>query len=100
MWRGHKVPVSPGEKQFTMFVGWLACTRANKFIPKLLLRCGLIAWTRFRLILRNVLALSEWAVRVGQRLQSRFGKSGAARKLGLVQIIVEASAIRGVFQNT
>jgi len=38
---------------------------------------------------------SQWAVRVGQRLQSRFGKSGAARKLGLVQIIVEASAIRG-----
>ena len=33
---------------------------------------------------------SQWAVRVGQRLQSRFGKSGAARKLGLVQIIVEA----------
>ena len=43
---------------------------------------------------------SQWAVRVGQRLQSRFGKSGAARKLGLVQIIVEASAIRGGFQNT
>jgi len=29
-----------------------------KFILKLLLRCGLLAWTRFRLILRNVLALS------------------------------------------
>ena len=43
---------------------------------------------------------SQWAVRVGQRLQSRFGKSGAARKLGLVQIIVEVSAIRGVFRNT
>ena len=44
---------------------------------------------------------SQWAVRVGQRLQSRFGKSGAARKLGLVQkIIVEASAIRGGFRNT
>jgi len=44
---------------------------------------------------------SQWAVRVGQRLQSRFGKSGAARKLGLVQkIIVEASAIRGCFRNT
>jgi len=26
---------------------------------------------------------SQWAVRVGQRLQSRFGKSGATRKLGL-----------------
>jgi len=42
---------------------------------------------------------SQWAVRVGQRLQSRFGKSGAARKLGLVQIIVEASLIRGGFQK-
>jgi len=30
----------------------------KKFIPKLWLRCGLLAWTRFRLILRNVLALS------------------------------------------
>ena len=28
------------------------------FIPKLLLRCGLLAWTWFRLILRNVLSLS------------------------------------------
>ena len=27
-------------------------------------------------------------------MQSRFGKSGAARKLGLVQIVVEASVIR------
>ena len=43
---------------------------------------------------------SQWAVRVGQRLQSRFRKSGAARKLGLVQIIVEASAIRRGFRNT
>ena len=43
---------------------------------------------------------SEWAVRVGHRLQSRFGKSGAARELGLVQIVVEASAIRGGFLNT
>ena len=40
---------------------------------------------------------SEWAVRVGQRLQLRFGQSGAARELGLVQIVVEASAIRGGF---
>ena len=40
---------------------------------------------------------SQWAVRVGQRLQWRFGKSGAARKLGLVQIIVQASLIRGGF---
>jgi len=43
---------------------------------------------------------SEWAVRVGQRLPSRFGQSGAARELGLVQIVVEASAIRGGFLNT
>jgi len=44
---------------------------------------------------------SQWAViRVGQRLQSRFGKSGAAPKLGLVQIIVEASSIRGGFRDT
>jgi len=41
----------------------------------------------------------QWAVREG-RLQSRFGKSGVARKLGLVQIVVEASAIRGGFPNT
>ena len=43
---------------------------------------------------------SQRAVRVGQRLQSRFEKSGAARNLGLVQIIVEASEIRGGFRNT
>ena len=43
---------------------------------------------------------SEWAVRVGPRLPSRFGQSGAARELGLVQIVVEASAIRGCFPNT
>jgi len=43
---------------------------------------------------------SELAVRVGQRLQSRFGKSGAARELSLVQIVVAASAIRGGFLNT
>ena len=43
---------------------------------------------------------SQWAVRVGQRLQSRFEKSGVARKLGLVQIIVEASSIRRRFKNT
>ena len=43
---------------------------------------------------------SEWAVRVGPRLPSRFGQSGAARELGLVQIVVEASAIRGGFLNT
>jgi len=33
-------------------------------------------------------------------LQSRFGKGGAVQKLGLVQIIVEVSAIRGGFRNT
>ena len=43
---------------------------------------------------------SEWAVRVGQRLQSRFGQSGAAREMNLVQIVVEASAIRGGLPNT
>jgi len=37
---------------------------------------------------------------VGQRLQSRLGQSGEARELGLVQIVVEASAIRGGFLNT
>jgi len=41
----------------------------------------------------------QWAVRVGQRLQSRFGQSGAARELDLVQIVVEASVIRGVCQT-
>jgi len=60
------------------------------------LRYVLLAWTR-------VWANSErgrssgWAVRVGQRLQLRLGKSGEARELGLVQIVVEASAIRGGF---
>jgi len=43
---------------------------------------------------------SEWAVRVGQRLQSRFGQSGAAREMTLVQIVVEVSAIRGGLPNT
>ena len=41
---------------------------------------------------------SEWAVRVGQRLPSRFVQSGAAREMNLVQIVVEAPAIRGVCQ--
>ena len=43
---------------------------------------------------------SEWAVRVGQRLPSRFGQSGAARELGLVQIVLEASEIEGGFLTT
>jgi len=30
---------------------------------------------------------SEWAVRVGQRVPSRFGQSGAAREMNLVQIV-------------
>ena len=42
----------------------------------------------------------QWAVRVGQRLQSRFGQSGAARELNLVQIVVEVSAIRGDLPST
>jgi len=33
-------------------------------------------------------------------LQSRFGKSGAAWKSGLVQIVVEVSAIRGGLPST
>ena len=40
---------------------------------------------------------SEWAVRVGQRLLSRFVQSGAARETNLVQIVVEAPAIKGRF---
>jgi len=43
---------------------------------------------------------SEWAVRVGQRLPSRFMKSGAAREMNLVQIVVEAPAIRGGLPST
>jgi len=38
---------------------------------------------------------SEWAVRVEQRLPSRFVQSRAAREMNLVQIVVEAPAIRG-----
>jgi len=43
---------------------------------------------------------SEWAVRMGQRLPSRFGQSGAARELDLVQIVVEAPEIRGGLPST
>jgi hypothetical protein len=67
--------------------------------PKILARYGLLAWTRVSANSEKCVG-SQWAVRVGQRLQSRFGKSGVARKLGLVQIVVEASAIRGGFPNT
>ena len=42
----------------------------------------------------------EWAVRVGQRLQSRFGQSGAVRELNLVQIVVEVSAVRAGLPST
>ena len=42
----------------------------------------------------------QWAVRVGQRLQSRFGQSGAVRELNLVQIVEEVSAIRGGLPST
>ena len=42
----------------------------------------------------------QWAVRVCQRLQSRFGRSGAVRELNLVQIVEEMSAIRGGLPNT
>jgi len=43
---------------------------------------------------------SEWAVRVGQRLHSRFGQSGAVRELNLVQIVEEVLAIRGGLPST
>jgi len=43
---------------------------------------------------------SEWAVRVRQRLQSRFGQSGAVRELNLVQIVEELLAIRGGLPST
>ena len=43
---------------------------------------------------------SEWAVRVGQRLPSRFVHSGAAREMNLVQIVVEALAIRRGLPST
>jgi len=42
----------------------------------------------------------QWAVRVCQRLQSRFGRSGAVRELNLVQIVEEVSAIRGDLPST
>jgi len=67
--------------------------------PKTLVRYGLLAWTRVSANSEKCRG-SQWAVRVGQRLPSRFGKSGAARELGLVQIVVEASEIRGGFPNT
>jgi len=38
---------------------------------------------------------SGWAVRVWQRVPSRFGQSGAAREINLVQIVVKAPAISG-----
>ena len=63
------------------------------------MRYGLIAWTRVSANSEKGVTF-EWAVRVGQRLQLRFGKSGAARELGLVPIVVEASKIREGFSNT
>ena len=36
----------------------------------------------------------------GAEIASRFGQSGAAREMNLVQIVVEASAIRGGLPNT
>jgi len=41
----------------------------------------------------------QWAVRVSQRLQSRSLQSGAIWRFGLVQIVMEASRIRGVSQT-
>jgi len=43
---------------------------------------------------------SEWVVRVGQKLLSRFGQSGVARELNLVQIIAEAPEIWGGLTST
>ena len=43
---------------------------------------------------------SEWAVRVGHRVPSRIGQSGAARELNLAQIVMEAPAIRGGLPGT
>jgi len=63
------------------------------------MRYGLLAWTRVSANSEKSRG-SQWAVRVAQRLPSGFGQSGAARELGLVQIVVEASAIRGGFPNT
>jgi len=62
-------------------------------------RYGLLAWTRVSADSEKCRG-SQWAVKVGQRLPLRFGQSGAARELGLVQIVVQASAIRGGFPNT
>jgi len=63
------------------------------------MRYGLLAWTRDSANSEKGVS-SEWAVRVGQKLQLRFGKRGAPRELGLVQIVVEASKIREGFPNT
>jgi len=41
----------------------------------------------------------QWAVRVSQRLQSRSLQSGESRTFGLVQIVLEASKNRGVYQT-
>ena len=69
--------------------------------PKTLMRYGLIAWTRVSANSETRKGVTpEWSVRLGQRLQLRFGNSGAARELGLVQIVVEASKIREGFSNT
>jgi len=40
---------------------------------------------------------SQWTIRVGQRLPSRFVQSGAAQEMNLVHIVVEAPD-RGVCQ--
>jgi len=41
----------------------------------------------------------QWAVRVSERLQSRSLQSGAFQRFSLVQIVLEASKIRGVSQT-
>jgi hypothetical protein len=67
--------------------------------PETLLRYGLLAWTRVSANFEKDSG-SEWAVRVGRRLLSRFEKSGATLKLSLVQISEEVLIIKGDFPNT
>jgi len=69
-----------------------------KVHPKTLFEIWLNAWTRVSVNSENCMGF-QWAVRVGQRLQSRFGQSGAARELNLVQIVVNCVGIRGVPQT-
>ena len=51
----HHSPRRPCVTRYTVYTSHEVST---SFIPKLLLRCGLLAWTRFRLILKKAGALS------------------------------------------